>query len=247
MIGLSKQPKFNKGVNNMKKFSRLFTVMMLVFMFSTTMVVSAKEGVTKPDPEEKFNAFITELEQKQTAKFEEANANWTEHQAKRQDRNDSFLEIVAQYAPELSTDFDVAFAQHDTLHANLFNSRTAIKTTFAQETITGLTALQSELYAQAQAGEITWKEARQGLKSYLTERKEDFTASKDAFKTTIAPAVADWDTKVVEIKALHQELKAAIADEDTETADDVINKLYDYLLQHIAFDQLKLDTLDLVF
>lgn len=232
----------------MKKFSKQFTMMLLILMFSMTMVVSAKEPTTpKTSPEDKFNGFISELEQKQASRFDEANANWTQNQTKRQSRDALFLEMVAQYAPDLSISYEEAFAEHDALHLALFNIRTGIRSDYNTATIQGLTALKDDLFEKVNNGELTYKEARETMKIYLTTRKESFIASKDSYQAVIAPAAADWEIKVTEIKALHQELKAAIAADDSVAAASIIAELYDYLIAHIAFDQLKLDTMNSMF
>lgn len=227
---------------------KLFIILTVVLMLSSTMVVSAEETTTtKQSPEDRFNGFLLELEEKQDARYDEIDSKWSERQDKRQERNTGFLETVAQYAPELLSSYETAFDTHDALHVELFNKRTAIRTTYSDETMAALTILKEDLFAQATAGEITWKEARQSLKVFLQESKDSYVASKTTYKDTVLAAKTDWEANVVEIKALRQELRTAIETNDTVTAAGIIEELYDYLLQHIEFDQFKLDTMNSIF
>ncbi|PKM52104.1 MAG: hypothetical protein CVV02_03700 [Firmicutes bacterium HGW-Firmicutes-7] len=227
---------------------KLLIVLAMVLMFSSTMVINAAERTTpNPTPEDRSNGFLSELEEKQDARFDEAQTKWTRRQTERQTRNDKYLEIVAQFSPDLLSSYEAAFDTHDALHAELFTTRTRIRTTYSDETKAALEVLKSDLFAQATAGEITWKEARESLKTFLKDSKTAFTTLTDAYKAAILDENSEWEAKVVEIKALHQELRAAIEAEDTDSASAIIDELYDYLLQHIEFDQFKLDTMNAIF
>ncbi|MBC7958850.1 MAG: hypothetical protein H7X94_03185 [Vallitaleaceae bacterium] len=250
----------------MKKLMTFLTALTLVFVFSTSLVVQAQESTTpkvgtvmknvkaekeakapKVDPQVKFNEFLTNLEQKQDVNYDEHYSKWTENQVARQTRNEAYLEVIATYAPDLATVYQAAFTQHDALHIELFDERTAIRKAFNDEMISGLKELQTELFAQASSGEITWKEARDGLKTYLVSRKDELKASMDTYRSAIATREAQWNASAVEVKALHVELQAAIKSEDAETAKEIITELYEYFQEHIAFDAFKLETMENAF
>lgn len=75
----------------------------------------------------------------------------------------------------------------------------------------------------------------------------DSAADWLAYREAIADAKAEWRTSCSEIQVLRVELLEAVAAEDTETIVEIINKLYDYLLEHVAYDQFRLDTLNSMF
>lgn len=227
---------------------KIFLIFALLLMFSSTLVVSAQEiNPAKSTPTESIDSFLSQLEEKLNERQEEQDSRWSDRQEDRHERNTSFLEIVAQYAPELLSDYTTAFATHNALHEELYNTRTSIQTTYSNETLAALNILKEDLIAQAEAGEITWKEVRETLRNFLKDSRETFQSQKSAYKDAILAANADWEAKVAEIKVLRADLVEAIKTNDNEAAAEIIETLYGYLIEHIEFDQFKLDTMKSIF
>ncbi len=217
----------------------------LALMLSGTVAANAAEVKTaKPLPEERFQTFVSGIEEKQNSKSEKLLAIWNEKTDERETRNENFMTLVTQYSPELQSDFETAFETHNELHNNLFEARNRIRTEFQEETAAMLSELKETLLAQVASQEITSKEAISSLKSFMNERRDGFNALLEEYKNLISSEAEDWESISAEVKTLHKELKAAIKADNTAEISSIITELYDYLLQHISFDQLKLDTLN---
>lgn len=236
----------------MKKIFILITVML---MLSATLVVNAAErpastnsptntgGTTDPLAQEKI--FLkTAL---QDGKLEEFTTKWNAQQAKREENNANFLKLVETYAPEMLSQYETAFATHDSVHLELFNTRIDIYTAFANETTAQLQILKADIDAKLTAKEITVKEARDMLKTFWSERKAQIKANTEAYKVAIADEKAAQEVRVQEVKLIREALKVAIQEEDLETITSSINALYPYLQAHIAFDEFKLATMNNMF
>lgn len=229
----------------MKKVILLFV---MLFMFSSSFIVNAEEAVpNRKTPDERFDILITRLEEKREQHIERQEERWSERQQVREERSDDYLDIVAEYAPELLSDYEAAIATHNTLHETLFNTRMSLKTNYSDETLAALYTLKVDLYAQAEAGEITWREVQETIKDFLQNSRETFKSNKEAYKEAILEAQADWEEKTAEIKSLREDLAKVLNVNDTDAVVEIIETLYDCLLEHIEFDQFKLDTLNSMF
>lgn len=195
----------------------------------------------------KYNNFLSDVTQRQDARYDAFSTKWTTQQAKRDEADANFLKLVEQYAPEMLTPYETAFASHESTHVALFNTRTDIYTTFTAETNAALQLLKTDIDAKLVAKEITLKEAREMIKSFLDGRKAEMKTNADAYKNAIEAEKAAQEIRVQEVKAIRAELKAAIEASNSATITSSIQSLYSYLLEHIAFDEFKLTTMQSIF
>jgi polyhydroxyalkanoate synthesis regulator phasin len=225
------------------------------------MVVNASEGnsasghnnktnghqQTQVQIQNNSNKFLSDVHQRQEERFEAFSSKWEKQQTKRDSLNTKFLTLVKTYAPNMLSQYETAFAAHDSIHQDLFTTRSDIYTTFATETNTLLVALKSDIDTKVTAGEITVKEARELIKNFLTERKATHKTFVEAYQLALADEKAAQEVRSKEVKAIHHQLKEAIANEDSATITASIQSLYTYMNQHIAFDQFKLATMKAIF
>lgn len=141
-------------------------------------------------------------------------------------------EVINTYVPELLVDYTSAWAEHDAIHIELQNIRTA-----AQEN--NLLEINA-IIAKATAKEITFAEARELLKAHHESSKADRDAIHEEIEAL--KAVYGHDPEVV--KATLDTLKAAIETEETDAIITSLNTFLEMLEQHIQLDQMKLELID---
>lgn len=195
----------------------------------------------------RYDNFFEKREENQARRLDQATTRWENRLEKREAVMARHLEVIKLYAPELLEDYEVAFEEHESVHTDLMEARTAIAKDYMDETNVGLETLKAEIEEKLEAEEITTKEAREMIRTYMLERKEGFKALFDAFQEAIAEEKAAYEIIKAEADALKTELRAAIEAEDADLCNTLLTQLYDYLLLHIEFDQFKLDTLNDIF
>lgn len=250
----------------MKKLS---LIMMVVLLFSSQIVMNASEGnsvtatgsqtSTRYQVQErvqdklqekfqnKYDEFFQSMLQRQETRFEEFSSKWNKLQEKRNTFNENYMKLVEQYAPDMVDAYTAAFAQHDSIHADLLKTKEAIYTAFSAQTTALVTALKEDISEQLASGEITLAQARTMVKDLMLERKAAMSTLMESYKTAIADEKAQQEVRIQEVNALREQLKTALEANDTETVTSIIHSLYTYLEEHIAFDQFRLTTLKSVF
>lgn len=204
--------------------------------------VKNKENVTA-----RYENFFEKREENQVRRLDKATTRWEERLEKRDAAITRHLEVIQLYAPELLEDYELAFEEHKAVHTDLMEARTAIAEAYMNETNVGLETLKAEIEEKLEAKEITTKEAREMIRTYMLERKEGFKTLFGEFQEAIAEEKAAYEILKAEADVLKTELRAAIEAEDADLCNTLLAELYDYLLVHIEFDQFKLDTLNDIF
>jgi len=194
-----------------------------------------------------YNNFFEKREENQVRRLDKAATRWEARLEKREAVILRHLEVIELYAPELLEDYEAAFEEHKLIHTELMETRTAIAKDYMDETNDGLEVLKAEIEEKLEAEEITTNEAREMIRTYMLERRDGFKTLFDAYLEAIADEKADYEALKEEADALKVELRAAIEAEDADRCNELLTKLYDYLLAHIEFDQFKLDTLNDIF
>jgi hypothetical protein len=173
--------------------------------------------------------------------------NASEEPSKRDELTTKYLEFVATYAPDMLEQYKTAVAAHDLLHQAFLKERTAIYTHFTTETTTQLQILKADIDAKLVAKEITIREARTLTKTFFADRKAELKEKNEAYKNAIADEKTKQEVRRREVNTIRVELKAAIEAQDFDVIDASIDTLYTYLLEHIAFDEFRLATLQSIF
>ncbi|PKM56333.1 MAG: hypothetical protein CVV00_00100 [Firmicutes bacterium HGW-Firmicutes-5] len=204
--------------------------------------VKSKEKATP-----RYDNFFEKREENQVRRLDQAAVRWEARLEKREAVITRHLEVIQLYAPELLADYEAAFEEHNAIHTELMETRTAIAKDYMDETNVGLEALKAEIEEKLDAETITTQEAREMIRTYMLERKEGFKALFDDFQEAIAEEKAAYEILKAEADVLKTELRAAIEAEDADLCNTLLTQLYDYLLAHIEFDQFKLDTLNDIF
>lgn len=232
----------------MKKLLKVLSVTTLSLLFSTSILVNAMEFPEgKVSKDERFTNFESRAEEKKDERMDIAKEKHAQRKDKREIRSEQMLEIVSNFAPELYEDYEEAVNSHEILHLNLFNKHEEIRESHFAEIKIEVQELKDELFAQVEAGELTFREARDQIQDFMKTNRESLKAELDAFRDEISDEADDWKSNQEVIKGLFEDLKVAIDSEDTESANEIIYDLYNYLLDHIQFDQFKLDTLNEMF
>lgn len=142
---------------------------------------------------------------------------FTENQEKRTLQQERLMEVVTQYAPEMSEDFTETFAIHEQLHQDLFTART--------------------LQVQAQLSQT--KVELEKLKSIKISRQEH-----DAYVESVKNAVKEYQEQngnnPDEIKAMHLAFKEAVKAEDAEEIKLLLEDIYSAMQIHLDVDRYRL-------
>lgn len=234
---------------------RLLTLAMILTMALGTVNASAAElddTAAKPEKqefsidvfEEKLDEKVAIMNEKYNTRVTERTAKFNERIAKSEERSALRMEVVAEYAPELVVDFEGVYAAHIIVHEALFNEHMLNSSEFVAETNAGLATLKDEVLASIEAGTMTGQEARAEIKAYMAGRREEYKATKEAYKAEIADLDAANELSKEEAKALKTELKAALEAEDATTIVSVLNQLLDLANTHVEYDYAKLAILE---
>lgn len=81
----------------------------------------------------------------------------------------------------------------------------------------------------------------------LEVRDPDFRATMASYKASTKALAVDNEALKAEREALRETLRIAIDEEDSDGLSTALAALYDNLLEHIAFDEAKLDLLNSLF
>lgn len=204
--------------------------------------VKNKENATA-----RYDNFFEKREENQVRRLDQAATRWEERLEKREAVITRHLEVIKLYAPELLADYEAAFVDHEVVHKDLMETRTAIAEDYMDETNVGLEALKAEIEEKLEAETITTQEAREMIRTYMLERRDGFKTLFDAYHEAIAEEKEAYEILKADADALKVELRAAIEAEDADRCNELLTELYDYLLEHIAFDEFKLTTLNNIF
>ncbi|MDF1617371.1 hypothetical protein [Petrocella sp. FN5] len=235
---------------------KLVVLLIVLLMVSSSLVVNASgqrggspnmnQGQNRSTTA-RYDNFFEKREENQVRRLDKVTKRWEERLEKREAVMARHLEIIKLYAPELLEDYEVAFEDHKAVHRDSMEVRTAIAKDYMDETKAGLEELKAEIEEKIEAEEITTKEAKEMIKTYMLERREGFKTLFDTYLEAIAEEKEAYEVLKDEAEALKIELRAAIEAEDADRCNELLTELYDYLLLHIEFDQLKLDTLNNIF
>ena len=229
----------------MKK-NLLSLTLVMCLLFISGMTVHAEEEATKPTIEERFAQRMDEQTQKRLTLVEEKTASFEERKATAQEGQTKKLALINLYAPEMYDAYLDAFADHVTVHEQLFQAHKSLRLEASEMTATGLSNLKDTLLPMVEDGTMTGKEMGQELRAYLQEQKTYLSSVKDQYKAEIEAINTENETNKELAKSLKSDLRLAIEAEDVDTANALITELYDYLLAHTQYDYEKLEVLEAV-
>ena len=153
---------------------------------------------------------------------------------------EKLLEVVMIYSPDLYEDFSSAFESHDTVHVALEDTRTSLReeaTAIAREEAQ---AYLTELKASVDDGSMTIEEAREAMKAYHEEGKEERQAIIEAIQAELEPIHEAIKALAEERKSTFEALRTALESEDEEGIVENLALAYAQLLEHIQLDEAKL-------
>lgn len=157
-------------------------------------------------------------EEERTEKQEQRQENREERQAHQEEKEVKLLEVVNEFAPSMSEDFEDAFNEADSLHSELSDikkenkpsdeDREAMKSTF------------EAIREKVKNGEMTREEAKEELYSLRPERPDH-----DSEK----PSDEDRDAKRAENEVKREAFQTALEDGDTETIIDYLEEILEHI------------------
>ena len=219
---------------------KALTTLALVLTMILTAGISVNAEEPTQDPEARFNERIEIMTENHEARIEEAQATFESSVEEALARQARKLELVDTYAPELYSDYEAGFAEHISVHEDLHETRIELREDGFDGIIEGLIDLKDEVFAQAEAGEITFREAAEDLRAYLETERLEVQEKRDDYNEAIADLLAEEEANHEIVEGLKEELRAAIEAGEDQEANEIIETLYDYLQLHIEFDLAKL-------
>ena len=219
-------------------------------ILSTGVTAFAREKVKEPGKakeavvQERFRNYFDKLEQR-TENFKQKKEVRIESgemiKAKLKKR---FLTVVEEWNPDLYDDYEDADKEHIQVHRELFKSRTDDAYEFRKDTLKMAKEMETKLFQAVKDDEISLKEAVQQLRSFMQERREIFKSRIEEYRAAV-DEIRPGNKE--EIQALRQELRSVIEEENKERAEEILEELLAYLIEHIEFDQEKLQLMEEIF
>lgn len=231
-----------------------FISLLLLLILSLSMVtanageVTTRAERTPIDPdltfEERLELRLLEVEARLDEFLETRETNYNERVAKGAEATARKLALIEEFAPELLTAYTTAFDDHSIVHELLFNEAYDKQEAYVIETKAGIESLQLEVIEAVNNETMTPKEAATLIKEYLVAQKEDYKATKDAYKAEIEPLNEVNEANKVIVQALKEDLKAAITEGDSEAINSILAELLTWSSVHLDFDYAKLAILE---
>lgn len=231
-----------------------FISLVLLLILSLSMVTASAGEVktraerTPIDPDlsfdERLELRISEIEARLDELLETRLSNYNERVAKAEEVTARKLALIEEFAPELLTEFTIAFDDHLIVHELIFNEVYNKQEAYVIETKAGIESLQLEVIDAVNNETMTPKEAALLIKEYLLAQKEDYKASKDAYKAEIEPLNDTNDANKVIVQALKEEFKLAVNEGDSASINSILAELLTWSSVHLDYDYAKLAVLE---
>lgn len=228
----------------MKKI--LLTAALALSIFFIPGITTNAEETLRMTPDERFDAHIEAMTKRHENIVAEKQAEQDEHLALALEYQAIKLEIVDLYAPEMYELYAEGFTEHNSTHETLFATRMALRDTSFELLVEGMTSVKDDVFAQAEAGEITYKEASEAIQVYKQDQIAYDQSVVEQYLADIEDLVAQNEANKEIAEGLKEDLRAAVEAEDFEAANRLITELYDYLILHIEFDYAKLAIMEAI-
>ncbi len=223
----------------MKKLITLICLT-LILTLSASIIVSAEEIDASETTQEK----ALRRQDRSTAvadKIAEREAQKAAAVEKQAAAKERLLLIVDEHAPELTDDFQVAYSNHLAVHEALEALQLEIREEKKSSLKAEFEALRSDIKAQIEDGSLDRDGARILLTAAREETKASSQADREALKAEIESLKVTYNQSKETRQSLQAALKAAIETNDSAATTEALEAIYQNLLNHIDFDEAKLD------
>lgn len=165
---------------------------------------------------------------------------FTENQEKREQHQERLMDIILQYAPEMSEDFTDAFALHNQIHEDLFTAKTQyVQERLAQQKAE-LAILKEELLDQVAQGLISRQEMLTQLREFVESEHNERKSYLESIKETAKVYQEQYGNDPDAVKALHKALKEAAKAGNSEEIKPLLEEIYSVLQIHLDVDRYRL-------
>lgn len=193
--------------------------------------------------EERLDARMAEITERLNGFLDTRTENYNERVADSMKKTANKLETIETIAPDFVDEFQQAADDHALVHSLLFNEAYAKQEVYVNETLAGLDALEIEVLAAVEAETMTPQEAAIMLKEYLTAQRDEYVATKDAYKAEIAPLDEANEASKLIVQDLREDLKIAVEAGDSESIESILTELLSWSAIHLEYDYAKLEIL----